>query len=1148
MAANTYRVQRVRMINFHNFVDETIEIKNGGHLFLLGDNGSGKTTVLDALHYVLTAGQSMEFNSAARVAGNRKDSGRRVQGIVMRYNTGSGELNPTGGVSYAAVELVNSQGRLLSLAVGLSCRSMDERIERWGVILPEALEEIPFLMDELEGQRPRNRREMKEAQKKGYYGQINSYTKELANRLYGDEATYQEVCKFLSTGKAYREIVSRTADYHQLFRQLLQEPDPEVFDRVIEHLRSLEDSRQNLEQMRDKLGFLSGLNTLRDEIDALMYRRASLNCRKAQKALQQLQEQQARTAEKCAGSKEELLQLDETIDRTEVKLDDLRQRINALQNKDKDGLLQREQELSRDLKEAARQLEQQKKRHKELSREQREKQKELDRQRAGLVKALRDRFTTLYKAVAALPFSAERVLNALDRAADAADPENQITALYEHELREQTDTELIDAQSAQRSLLQHIKQQDELLAELQKKWTEKSQQGESEPRIDGFAEAKQQFHEKMHDAQPLYLGLVPRLGLKQRELGILEQLIGEEILGCWVTSPEEEVAVRHLLLSGFPEQTLAVVEKDADDQIAGWIRKYFDIEQSDPTAIIALHREMCAASGPVSENLREFEVIKFRARQQRFRDQPVRLLGAEARKRQLEREMKQLEAEIKTAKNEGKQLSREQKKRQAHMDALKELKAALDFHELRRCAPDIHEAVRCVATLEERKNATYDQMIAAEETHVALAGKLSDVHLKIDSEGLKDLDDRIDAMEKQLRTMSRKQNGNLRRQGQIQQDISAFEQRFQKLKEDIEEEAGRVSEAEAALRALTAPDNELLPADDNLSTMAQMAERLDLLLRESIQKQERLREMAKGRDGMTFAFTYDADSNALQDRRGLSAAEVFADLSKNYEEQKAIFTEDTRTLFEQLIMHDLLSALRDRVSRLTDMARKINRMLKTREFGNNRYAFHARPLDRYKRLYNLIHNYSELAAEDPAAELKTFIEDHQDEIINTESGDMPELLDYRNWFHFELQVKTSVTDSEGVVMDRKTKSIGSGGEQAVPNYLLILTIAHFLYDVPAVKLPLLLFDEAFYGIDTQRRDQLLAFASDLNLQLLVASPDQDGVKKEIAYSTSLFVIKDAEYNIHLHDFHWQNPKSGIQQDLLNPEATAPQAVRFGDER
>ncbi len=36
-------------------------------------------------------------------------------------------------------------------------------------------------------------------------------------------------------------------------------------------------------------------------------------------------------------------------------------------------------------------------------------------------------------------------------------------------------------------------------------------------------------------------------------------------------------------------------------------------------------------------------------------------------------------------------------------------------------------------------------------------------------------------------------------------------------------------------------------------------------------------------------------------------------------------------------------------------------------------------------------------------------------------------------------------DEEGKVIDRRNKSLGSGGEQAVPNYLLILIIAHFMY-------------------------------------------------------------------------------------------------------
>ena len=91
------------------------------------------------------------------------------------------------------------------------------------------------------------------------------------------------------------------------------------------------------------------------------------------------------------------------------------------------------------------------------------------------------------------------------------------------------------------------------------------------------------------------------------------------------------------------------------------------------------------------------------------------------------------------------------------------------------------------------------------------------------------------------------------------------------------------------------------------------------------------------------------------------------------------------------------------------------------------------------------------------------------EIIDTEVSEVPEVLDYRNWFRYEMKVMSP--NNDGKIIDRRTKSIGSGGEQAVPNYLLVMTIAHFLYEGSGVHLRTLLFDEAFYGIDAGRRDQ-----------------------------------------------------------------------------
>ncbi|MEO9160240.1 MAG: ATP-binding protein, partial [Kofleriaceae bacterium] len=90
----SYRIETIRLVNFHNFVDEVIEVRDGGHLFLLGDNGSGKTTVLDAVHYVLAGGE-LELNAAARLGGKR-DDGRSLQGIVLRQDFERGVRNEGG--------------------------------------------------------------------------------------------------------------------------------------------------------------------------------------------------------------------------------------------------------------------------------------------------------------------------------------------------------------------------------------------------------------------------------------------------------------------------------------------------------------------------------------------------------------------------------------------------------------------------------------------------------------------------------------------------------------------------------------------------------------------------------------------------------------------------------------------------------------------------------------------------------------------------------------------------------------------------------------------------------------------------------------------------------------------------------------------
>ena len=62
------KLVKIRLINWHYLSNETIEIKN--NTLLSGANASGKSTIMDAITYVLTAGDTT-FNLAANDKGKR---------------------------------------------------------------------------------------------------------------------------------------------------------------------------------------------------------------------------------------------------------------------------------------------------------------------------------------------------------------------------------------------------------------------------------------------------------------------------------------------------------------------------------------------------------------------------------------------------------------------------------------------------------------------------------------------------------------------------------------------------------------------------------------------------------------------------------------------------------------------------------------------------------------------------------------------------------------------------------------------------------------------------------------------------------------------------------------------------------------------
>ena len=1147
-----YRITAVRVVEFHNLGTTTIEIPEGGHLFLLGDNGSGKTTILDAIHLVLTAGREMEFNSAARVAGAKDSGGRTIQGIVLRYNAVTGRPMRETGITYAAVELKSDAGRVVSLVVGLAADGMDVAFERWGGIASVPVADLPLAVEEGGRLRAATQSEFKRgitALTGGkYYGHINDYADAAGARLFGGEAKYADVCKLLRTAKAYREIAARAANYDDLFRKLLEEPSRDTFEPLLKGLRELEESKGRLEQIDERAAYLNELRRESERLEKLRFHADLVAWAEADAKRTVAEREGATIAESEQTAQKELASLEGEWAALKDDVARARERLSDLRAKDKTGLVGQEKAAAQRLSEVERKLSDAERVLAEDRRSAQEAEKAAKSACEHRASAFRKQADELMSGGKTANFSSGGIVDAL-YGADVLD----LTELFAEararataEINARSDAAFqarAEAEVAQRETEERRKELDAIRA-----------RGENLPDVPGFAEAREELRAKMLGARPLYELLEPASGCDARHLAFLERLVGDDFLATWVVRPDEADQVRRIVWSATTSgQQQGVcptvsVRGESDDvsvnDLAPWLGTFVSFEESDVEAVRLLSRHLAAKVGPKDGDFLSQKTWLFRGREGLLAAAKPRLIGAKARAAEQARLEKAAEARLAEAERQEKAASKKSATCEQSLAALQtfmtRLEDARDVSVSETSAVNAAEAeLRRIA---ERLSISEAR---AEEHRRAVAvcrDELEDVRVKMRAEGIDgSLEKRIASAEKTVRDKERAADVARERIGGVRGRIEGLAKARSAREAEAAEAAARASDmlSRFAVRIPEGQDVARFAAEEFPQLAVEGADYSALregLAKESGAAEAKIEQRIRDQKGEAYAFSFDRAANSITDRRGSALAEVLADETRRVEELRGVLDKKSREVFEQIFMGEVMRRLYLDLMRITDLTGRIQRQLAGRKFGSNRYAFSISPIPEYEGFVRLVRKGYALDSGGEKDELRDYLELHRDEILNADIDTVPDIFDYRKWFRFELKVVTE--NEEGRVIDRKVKSMGSGGEQAVPNYLLILTVAEFLFHggdgVEPPKAALLLFDEAFYGIDAARRDQLLAFADALGLQLFVSSPDQDGVKREIRHSVSLIVVKDENLDVHLTPVVWRNVAT--QGDLLGGDA------------
>ncbi len=344
-------LHRLRLINWHNFTDDLLDIQQ--ITYLIGVNGVGKTTILDALRYCLTTDKN--FNAL----GNRK-SKRTLLGSVhgkQRDREGDRPRYSRKGhtVSYIGAEFLDETAEpgknSFVITVRVESESPDEDMrhvqQRW-YLTPHgyALEDLPFLGPDrvparreqfrLKGERMRETENQKAA-------------RDMICRKLGigaaDSPLGKKFCAVFPMGTAMDDIDDfRTFIYHYILPQ--PEIDPEALQKEqieLEHLSDILLQAKERAELLNEIGAL-GETALAKKRDCVTNRGFVLCARQRSAA-----GREEKLLEEITAGNREIEALQRELERQEEQTDLARQRYVDAERESEDSEESRQLRLLEEL-------------------------------------------------------------------------------------------------------------------------------------------------------------------------------------------------------------------------------------------------------------------------------------------------------------------------------------------------------------------------------------------------------------------------------------------------------------------------------------------------------------------------------------------------------------------------------------------------------------------------------------------------------------------------------------------------------------------------------------------------------------------------------------------------------------------------------
>lgn len=234
-------------------------------------------------------------------------------------------------------------------------------------------------------------------------------------------------------------------------------------------------------------------------------------------------------------------------------------------------------------------------------------------------------------------------------------------------------------------------------------------------------------------------------------------------------------------------------------------------------------------------------------------------------------------------------------------------------------------------------------------------------------------------------------------------------------------------------------------------------------------------------------------------------ANVKIDEAKNKVEKQS---ENLRNVF----LHDFVAELNEKIITAKEEIAVINSELKRIPFGRDIYQFKMEEKSDREVFFTICKNL-ELYSESPDLFTERTVSDEKladdvqaflNKILDTEQEE--DYSDYRNYFTYDMTIRSRIGEEESEMDLSKKQGSASGGEKQTPYFIVLAASLMQFYPKDVCCARIAFIDEAFSALSKERIEQMVKFLEDNNFQVFYAAPPEkiNSIGQHIDNTVSLY--------------------------------------------